>query len=256
MHKSLTASVGLAGSLMLWNVAAAQADSKQRTVLVVVAHPDDELFIGPAIAAEARTGSQVHILYATSGDVGPGVSGMDPGEELASMRRQEASCAAQALGAAPIFVNLGDGTLAHHPQGSESPAALLRERLHREIVDRRPDVVMTWGPDGGYGHADHRMVSAVSSEAIQSLDTYARPRLLYSAIVEGRMPDNTPFGRWAGTDPTLITVTYRYSEADLAAANTAAQCHETQFDAAARLQLMPFLAGMVWQGEVGFREAF
>jgi LmbE family N-acetylglucosaminyl deacetylase len=146
--------------------------------------------------------------------------------------------------------------LTHSVRSPESPAAQLRERLREEITGRRPEVIMTWGPDGGYGHGDHRMVSALVTEVAQSIESDWRPAVYYSAIAEGRMPEGTPFGRWAGTDPDLLTVTYSYSQADLAAASTAAQCHETQFDAEARAGLMPFLDSVVWRGEVPFREAF
>jgi len=231
-------------------------DDVPRTVLAIVAHPDDELFIAPALAGEARSGSRVIIIYATDGDAGPGVSGMEPGEALALKRRQEAYCSAEALSAVPVYLKFSDGKLAEFPRRSDSQAASLRDRLREQIISRRPEVIMTWGPDGGYGHADHRIVSALTSEIVQSLDADIRPTLLYSAVVEGRMPEGTPFGRWAGTQPDLLTVTYSYNEDDLARANAAAQCHETQFDAASRAGLMPFLDQVVWQGEVPFREAF
>lgn len=100
------------------------------------------------------------------------------------------------------------------------------------------------------------MVSAVTTEVIQPLESELRPSLHYAGIVEGRMPGDTPFGRWTGTEPELLGVTYSYSDGDLAAAKEAAQCHETQFDAASREQLIPFLASTVRQGETSFREAF
>lgn len=245
-------SAALAGSAP----ALSHPDNVPRTVLVIVAHPDDELFIGPAIAGEARSGSRVIIAYATSGDAGPGVSGMEKGEALAMVRQQEAYCSATALGAIPVYLKFGDGQLADAAGKADSTAAQLRARLREEITGRRPEVVMTWGPDGGYGHPDHRMLSALVTEVIQSLEPDIRPQLLYSGIVAGRMPEGTPFGSWAGTDPALLKVSYSYSDADLAAAGLAAQCHATQFDEASRNGLMPFLHSVVWRGEVAFREAF
>ena len=250
------AALSLAAAMAVSAAAIAHPGDDPRTVLVVVAHPDDELFMAPAIAGEARSGSRVIIVYATSGDAGPGVSGMEPGEALAQLRRKEAACAADALGAVPVFYDLGDGALGQYPRRAGSAAARLRDRLREDILGRRPEVIMTWGPDGGYGHADHRMVSAVTSEIVQALGSDVRPSLLYAAFAEGRLPESTPLGRWAGTDPELLTVGYSYSDADLASAAAAAQCHETQFDAPSRAGLMPFLAGTVWQGEVRFREAF
>ena len=228
----------------------------QTEVLVIVAHPDDELFIAPAIAAEVRSGSRVTIVYATDGDAGPGVSDFAPGEQLAAARRLEAQCAAEALGAGVAYLQLGDGTLTATPRRGDSPAVQLRAKLRDEIAQRRPEIVITWGPDGGYGHGDHRMVSAITTEIVQSMDADARPALLYSAIPSGRMPPNTPFGSWGETDPEFLTVSFAYNDEDLARANQAAGCHVTQFDAPTRAALMPFLDSAVWQGEVWFREAF
>ena len=72
-----------------------------------------------------RAGQDVAVVYATSGDQGPGVSSMERGSALAIHREAEASCAMEALGVSQTsFLKLGDGTLgiaAHHP---ESPARL------------------------------------------------------------------------------------------------------------------------------------
>ena len=70
------AALSLAAAMAVSAAALAHPGNDPRTVLVVVAHPDDELFMAPAIAGEARSGSRVIIVYATSGDAGPGVSGM------------------------------------------------------------------------------------------------------------------------------------------------------------------------------------
>ena len=50
-----------------------QAEESEPTkVLAIFAHPDDELFVAPALARAAREGEEVTYVYATSGDQGPG----------------------------------------------------------------------------------------------------------------------------------------------------------------------------------------
>ena len=41
-------------------------------------------------------------------------------------------------------------------------------KLEQVIRDVAPDAVLTWGPEGGYGHPDHRLVSAVVTQIVQT----------------------------------------------------------------------------------------
>lgn len=229
--------------------------STQQRVLVVLAHPDDELPMAPAIAALARQGADVAIYYATGGDAGPGVSGLAPGAELAERRIAEAQCAVEALGVSTLLgAEHGDGKLgvaAHH---EASPARLLAVSLKQQLA--LTDLVLTWGPDGGYGHADHRMMSALTTQIVQAMPATGRPRLFYLGIPAGRRPDIPQMSDWAETDAALLTETIAYTPADLAAAIAAAQCHMTQFDAATRAGMMPLFDATIWQGKVHFRPAF
>ncbi|MFN4021055.1 MAG: PIG-L family deacetylase [Erythrobacter sp.] len=246
--------IALAGMAATGTIAGAEPPSR---VLVAVAHPDDELTMAPAIAALARQGRKVTILFATTGDQGPGITARAPGPELGEVRRAEAECAAQALGASARFLDgIGDGTLAQSPQSPGSPAMRFIALFASIYVDIDPQLVLTWGPDGGYGHGDHRMVSALVSQTMQSLAPAYRPPLLYVGIPAGRLPPVPEMAHWAETDPTLLTQTIRYTPADLDAAKAAAQCHATQFDATMRGAMMPLFDATMWQGKVHFRPAF
>lgn len=252
----ITAAIALAALALALAPAYAQETSAQpQQVLVVVAHPDDELFMAPAIAALAREGAQVTLAYATRGDVGPGVSRMKPGEKLGKVRLQEALCAGEALGAGAIAnYNRGDGKLAIdvHREGSAA-----REFLATlDIIVRGRDIILTWGPDGGYGHADHRMVSALTTQAVQALPAAERPKLLYVGIPNGSLPPVPEMADWATTDPALLTETIAYTPTDLAAAKAAAMCHVTQFDEASRQGMMGLFDATMWRGKVHFRPAF
>ncbi|TRD11156.1 PIG-L family deacetylase [Erythrobacter insulae] len=246
----------VAGALLACAPASGHPAGVPRTVLAIVAHPDDELFMAPALASEARQGARVIIVYATSGDAGPGVSGMEKGKALAQMRLKEAYCSAQALGALPVFLQFGDGELAVAAGSEDSTAAKLTKALREQIIDRRPDAILTWGPDGGYGHPDHRMVSALTTQIVQSIDASTRPPLLYSAIAAGRITAAPEIGPWAETAPDLLTVNYSYTDDDLARSVAAAQCHKTQFDDASRAGIMPLFDQAIWKGKISFRSAF
>lgn len=231
--------------------------SAGETILAVLAHPDDELVFAPMLAAAARQGANVRLLFVTSGDAGPGVSQFEPGEALAEARRAEAMCSASALGAEAQFLSgYGDGTLTQTPRAPGSPAKRLLDELSGTLAAQSPDLVITWGPDGGYGHGDHRMVSAIVTQVVQAAPAERRPRLLYPAMVHDPLPEVLQRQGWTLTAPELANASYPYDEADLAAAGSATQCHETQFDEATRGFLAPGFHAMVWKGEVRFRPAF
>lgn len=252
MGKAMIAA--LAGSLLAGS-AAAHPQGIPRRVLVILAHPDDELPIAPALAIEARMGARVQIAYATRGEAGPGVSGMDKGEELGRARLKEALCASEALGLrAPKFMDYGDGKLTDRPQDENSPALMLKQELEGYITGERPDLIITWGPDGGYGHGDHRMVSAIVTQVVQAMPADLRPHLIYPGIPAGNVPDMPELRGWAETDPSLLTEDYTYNAEDLARAAAATQCHKTQFDDAQRAGLVPLFDQAIWRGEVHFRK--
>lgn len=226
-------------------------------VLALFAHPDDELTVAPALAAEARTGAAVRIVYATSGDAGPGVSSMARGAELARVREGEAACSSAALGlSAPQFLRFGDGQLPAYARNDAGKDRDLAADLKAAIVAAHPALVITWGPDGGYGHADHRMVGALVTQIVQAMPAAERPRLLYGGFSAASGPLPGGFGSWGQTAPDLLDVSVPYAAPDLARAGKAALCHATQFDAATRQMLAPMLDKLVWHGAVQFRSAF
>ena len=234
------------------------AQEDERTILAIVAHPDDEVFFAPALANAAANGAKVTVVYATSGDAGPGVSDFEKGADLAAARTKEARCSSRALGLQePVFLEYGDGTLGDQAQSRDGPASPLEAGLRALIAEHKPVTIITWGPDGGYGHVDHRMVSVLVTEIVQGMvrDT-TTPILLYPAIPNGTLPPVPEMQRWATTDAKLINAPAKYDSADLAKAAEAAQCHVTQFDEMTRAGLVPLFDETIWRGTVHFRRAF
>ena len=233
-----------------------ETDEEPRVIAVVLAHPDDELVFAPAIHGLVRAGHTVKLLFATQGDQGPGVSQMEAGEALGRMRAAEAQCSGEALGVAEtVTLDLGDGTLGVEARKAGSAAKRLAEEL-ADLELGEAGTVITWGPDGGYGHSDHRMVSAVVTQALQAMPEDTRPKLLYPALIHSPLPDILAGQGWTTTAPDLANINYEYSKADLAAATAAAQCHRTQFDDATRAEIVPGFDALVWKGAVSFRRGF
>lgn len=223
--------------------------SERPVIMVVVAHPDDEIVIAPAIANAARRGARVRIVFATAGDAAAPETELAPGPAVAALRTDEARCAARALGAEePVMLGFGDGKLGEIVRPPAATLENLRNRIDTLIAQERPSVVITWGPDGGYGHPDHRLVSAVVTDLLSRRSD--GPHLLYAALPA--IPEVAAMG-WAGIVDTQLTVRASYDEQDLAAAKRALACHASQFDDKMRGELIPMLDGLAWKGAVPFR---
>ncbi len=129
----------------------------QPALLGIFAHPDDEGSAGGSLARYAAQGARAYVACATRGD-GVDAKISDPSlatrETLADVRSQELACACLKLGLEPpIFLGYQDGGV------DEVPLEVAAREVARLIRELQPQVVITHGPDGGYGHPDHIAVS-------------------------------------------------------------------------------------------------
>jgi N-acetyl-1-D-myo-inositol-2-amino-2-deoxy-alpha-D-glucopyranoside deacetylase len=147
----------------------------RQTLLVALAHPDDETFgSGGAMARAVDEGHRVVIVCATRGEVGEIA---DPSlatpETLGQVREGELRAAARALGVTDVrFLGFRDSGMAGTPENAH-PEALVNAdpdevvgRLVRQIREVRPDVVVTFEPGGIYGHPDHVTISERVTAAV------------------------------------------------------------------------------------------
>ena len=155
-----------------------------RRLACVFAHPDDETFAaGGTIAKHAAAGDRIDLFCATDRDAGK-TSGIpfSSRTELGARRRAELTAAAQILGISYVSTpGHGDGTLR-----DVDP-----ERLIGEIVyflrRYRPDVVVTFGPEGApTQHRDHRAISRAATAAyfLAALDSEYADQLRETASVQ------------------------------------------------------------------------
>ncbi len=133
-------------------------------LMAVLAHPDDEsLGNGGILAKYAAEGIEIHLVMATRGEHGwPGDERENPGPQaLGRIRESELRAAADVLGLQNVaFLDYIDGELdAAHP--AEAIA-----KIAGHIRRVKPDVVVTFGQYGGYGHPDHIAISQFTTAAI------------------------------------------------------------------------------------------
>ena len=133
-------------------------------LLAVFAHPDDEsMGMGGTLAKYAAEGVDTYLVCATRGERGWfGIENQNPGREaLGRLREKELENAVQELGMKGLsFLDYIDGevdTVDH----SEAIGKLVTH-----IRRAMPQVVVTFPPDGNYGHPDHVAVGQLTSAAI------------------------------------------------------------------------------------------
>ena len=225
-------------------------------LLAVFAHPDDETVVAPVLARYAREGAEVYVVYATAGEHGVRQHfTVPPNMTLGQCRRLEAEAASRELGIKPpIFLGLEDGSLG---QFTSPPGKLLREltsKLQTVFDDLRPNAIVTWGPDGGYGHPDHRLVQDAVTQLVQSGATSSR--LYYFGVSHEQLKHTSgAFSGFFPTDARYLTVSISFTDADLAAARRSFACHKSQFADETVVQLDRFLT-QAWSGQVRFRPWF
>ncbi len=151
-------------------------EQNNKTLLAVLAHPDDESFgMGGTLALYARRGVVVHLVCATRGEAGEVSAEMLAGfASIADLREHELCCAAEKLGLAGVhFLDYRDSGMPDSPD-NQHPQALVNAPLDDvagKIVEHirrlRPQVVVTFDPIGGYRHPDHIAVHKATVRAFE-----------------------------------------------------------------------------------------
>ncbi|MBC8450013.1 MAG: PIG-L family deacetylase [Chloroflexi bacterium] len=244
--------------------------SRELILMAVLAHPDDEAFgVGGTLARYGAEGCDVHLVTATRGEAGQiAEPDLATPANLPYVREQELRCACQIYGIhPPRFLDYLDGQLTVVHQGQAVG------KLVRIIREVRPQVLLTFGPDGIYGHYDHIAVHRWATIAFDlaadpdcfpgHLDGVCQPhqvsKLYYHVLTEERlaamsqgdrppsaMMDGVPFPFVARRSDEITTVidVSAHAQAKL----RGILCHATQVgrqsrfaDALAEMQGDPWL---------------
>lgn len=154
-------------------------------LLFVHAHPDDEtLTTGATIAHYTARGAQVQVITCTLGEEGEVIGdrwaqlAVDHADQLGGYRIGELTAALAALGVdRPRYLG---GAGRWRDSGMEGTPARRRERfvdgdvaeqtavLAAAIDELRPHVVVTYDPNGGYGHPDHIHTHRLTTAAVEA----------------------------------------------------------------------------------------
>lgn len=186
-----------------------------RSVLAVVAHPDDESFgLGAVLASLTETG-RVAVLCFSHGEAST-LHGVDG--DLRHVREVELRAAAQAL-------HVGTVTLLDYPDGQLT--AVNADTLVADVLaaaDRaRADGLVVFDPSGVTGHPDHR---AATAAALRAAGHLGLPVLAWTLPASVAATLNAEFGAaFAGHPTSTIDIEI---EVDRTRQRTAVACHPSQ----------------------------
>jgi LmbE family N-acetylglucosaminyl deacetylase len=200
------------------------------TLLGVWAHPDDEAYLSSGLMSLVRErGGRVVVVTATRGERGTDDPRTFPPERLAPIRERELIASLAQVGVHEHqWLTYRDDDLARVPltQGASDLVPVME--------DVRPDVIVTFGPDGMTGHPDHRAISAWTTEAWRQTGNHAE--LWYATLTSefhrnwGELNDRV--GLWTATPPVTpdaeLSAQVRLSGRLLARKHRALRAHASQ----------------------------
>jgi len=171
-----------------------------KTILAVLAHPDDESFgLGGTLALYARKGYNTYYVCATRGEAGTVDDEYMRGfSSTAEMRTDELMRAAKHLGLKDVFfLNYRDSGMPGTEENKHPDAQInhsideVAGRVVGYIRELKPEVVLTFDPIGGYKHPDHIHIHKATKLAFENADDASfhpeaglpfKPRALYYQV--------------------------------------------------------------------------
>lgn len=264
------------------NTSQREARASGHRLMGVWAHPDDESFgMSGTMARVSQHGGEAAIVCATRGEVGEIAEGTGATPEtLGKIREHELREACEAVGVTDVsFLDYIDGQVAD----ADTDEAIGRIVYHLRRF--RPHVVVTFAPNGGYGHVDHMAISRLTLAALraaaeptrypqqiaQGLAPHTVSKLYFTAMPRESMlemreqaraqgQDFIPGGNAAtlpveemGTPQADITTYVTLTDEEFAAKQRSMQAHATQMPADSPFARMPPDLMRRWMGTEPFQ---
>jgi LmbE family N-acetylglucosaminyl deacetylase len=131
----------------------------RQTLLVGMAHPDDEVGVAGTICAQVARGDRVVVVWLTRGEMTEAFGPVSL-DEVSRIREEHGRMAGELLGCETRFLDFRDTEV-------EATAESAR-RVARVLTEVKPDGVLTWGDAWGRGmrHPDHQAAGKIFRDAI------------------------------------------------------------------------------------------
>lgn len=199
---------------------------KQKNILFIGAHPDDETALGEVLVKYAGLGYKVYIIIATDGKDGTRVTKVPAGDSLGNLRKQESICACAKMNIEPpLFLSIDrlDTRIGvrNYFNAHERLLILLKEK----ISSINPDIILTFGPDGDTHHSEHIVIGASVTELLLMEGWVEKFPLYYLAWTK----EQGLKGELGYVNEQYFNVRVDYSQEDENKALEAMSCYVTQF---------------------------
>ncbi|MQY01995.1 PIG-L family deacetylase [Actinomadura macrotermitis] len=182
------------------------------TLMAVHAHPDDEVLgTGGLFARCAAEGVRTVLVTCTNGEQGDDHGGIKPGEPghdaqgVARRRLAELRESAGLLGIETVeLLGYRDSGMDGW-EGNDDPEAFANVPVDdaaarlAELIERyRPQVVVTYDENGGYGHPDHIQAHRIAAAAVER--TGIARKFYYTAVARSGIERLFEHAKEAGMD--------------------------------------------------------
>jgi LmbE family N-acetylglucosaminyl deacetylase len=182
--------------------------------------------MGEVLAKLARLGHRVQVVIATDGKDGTRDTRIPAGDELGRLRRRESECACARLGIEPpIFLSIERLDTKIGVRAYLEGRKRLLAALEGELTALHPDAVLTFGPDGEYGHSEHIVVGAVITDLLLRHGWVEKHPLYYFAATKEQVADDDEL---AYLSRRYLDAVVRYTDEDERRSLDAARCYVTQ----------------------------
>jgi LmbE family N-acetylglucosaminyl deacetylase len=192
-------------------------------LLSAFAHPDDEQGVSGLMHKYASEGVDVTLVCATRGEAGEIAPGVDATtENLGQVREDELRCAVEKIGVNNLyFLDYRDSGM-QGTKENEDPRCFwqanlfeVTEKLVRIIRRHKPQVIVTFDANGGYGHPDHIKIHQASLMAYfvagdaraypdqmtkEDLQPWTVSKLYFGAFPRSRFAKYAELAKQAGVD--------------------------------------------------------
>ena len=152
-------------------------------ILTIFAHPDDEtIFTGGTLVLLNRSGAKIHFLCATKGEGGElGEPPVSSRTDIPIFREQELRQAIKALGGGTLsFLGYFDPLIGENEQlyPYTDDFEGLVENIIINIQEFQPNIIITHGSNGEYGHPGHILTNKATKTAVEKMNKI--PQILYT----------------------------------------------------------------------------